>query len=75
LSIALKLGWTNNLLHDGRRRASLVWSGASEQRFGRRSRSESRLDELHPDEKRFRTTVWLYPLFSSRWPTCLATAR
>jgi hypothetical protein len=66
-SVALKLGWTNNLLHDdvtaihwfdiARRSADL--SVATE--AGRAYRN------LRSGTARFRTTVWMFPLYSSRW--------
>ena len=67
LSIALKLGWTNNLLHDDD--TALRWFGLARQSVDPAVAAEANRawTNLHPDEKRFRTTVWLYPLFSSRW--------
>jgi thioredoxin-like negative regulator of GroEL len=67
LSIALKLGWTNNLLHDDA--ASLPWFVLARQSSDSAVAAEANRawTNLRPDEKRFRTTVWLYPLFSSRW--------
>jgi Tfp pilus assembly protein PilF len=67
LSIALKLGWTNNLLHDDA--AALRWFGLARQSSDAAVAAEANRawTNLRPDEKHFRTTVWLYPLFSSRW--------
>ncbi|MES1257018.1 MAG: hypothetical protein ABUS51_01255, partial [Acidobacteriota bacterium] len=66
-SVALKLGWTNNLLHDDA--AALRWFDVA-----RRSADNSVAHEaekayrnLHPGLQRIRTTVWIYPLYSSRW--------
>jgi tetratricopeptide (TPR) repeat protein len=64
---ALKLGWTNNLLHDDA--AALRWFD-----IARRSADSSIATEagkayknLSPGSQRFRSTLWMYPLFSSRW--------
>ncbi len=67
LSIALKLGWTNNLLHDDD--SALRWFGLARQSSDAAVAAEANRawTNLHPDEKLFRTTVWLFPLFSSRW--------
>ncbi len=67
LAIALKLGWTNNLLHDDSN--ALRWFGLARQSSDPAVAAEARRawTNLHPDEKPFRTTFWLYPLFSSRW--------
>ena len=67
LSIALKLGWTNNLLHDDN--TALRWFGLARQSKDPAVAAEANRawTNLHPDEKLFRTTVWLFPLFSSRW--------
>ncbi len=66
-SIALRLGWTSNLLHDDG--AALHWFD-----IARRSPDPAISTEagrayanLRPSVERFRTTLWAYPLFSSRW--------
>jgi hypothetical protein len=66
-AVALKLGWTNNLLHDDA--TALHWFD-----IARRSADPSVSSEasrawknLRPGLARFRTTVWMYPLYSSRW--------
>ena len=65
--MALKLGWTNNLLHDDL--TALHWFD-----LARRSDDPAIATEagrayknLRPGLARFRTTVWIYPLYSSRW--------
>lgn len=67
LSLALKLGWTNNLLHDDN--TALRWFGLARQSSDPTTAAEANRawTNLHPDDKRFRTTVWLYPIYSSRW--------
>ena len=66
-SIALKLGWTNNLLRDDR--TALRWFD-----LARRSADAGVAEEagraynnLKPGFRRVQTTVWIYPLVSSRW--------
>jgi tetratricopeptide (TPR) repeat protein len=65
--LALKLGWTNNLLHDDS--TALHWFD-----IARRSPDAAVAAEagkayrnLQPETERFRTTFWMYPLYSSRW--------
>lgn len=65
--IALKLGWTNNLLHDDA--TALHWfdlarhsaDGSISAEAGKAYRN------LRPGLQRFRSTVWVYPIYSSRW--------
>lgn len=66
-SIDLKLGWTNNMLHDDAE--AMRW-------FERASHSpdaaialEARqaYSNLRQSTELVRSTVWLYPLYSSRW--------
>ena len=66
-SIALKLGWTNNLLHDDV--TALRWFNVARQSDDPAIAAEARraYNNLKPEQGRFRTTVWLYPLYSSRW--------
>ena len=66
-SVALKLGWTNNMLHDDD--TALRWFN-----IARHSADPKVADEaskawhnLRPSRQRVRTTVWVYPLFSTRW--------
>ncbi len=66
-SIALKLGWTYNLLHDDV--TALRWFNVAQQSGDPAIAAEARraYSNLKPEQRRFRTTVWLYPLYSSRW--------
>jgi tetratricopeptide (TPR) repeat protein len=66
-AVALKLGWTNNLLHEDA--TAIRWFD-----LARRSPDDSVASEaqqawsnLRPYFARFRTTLWMYPLYSSRW--------
>jgi tetratricopeptide (TPR) repeat protein len=66
-SLALKLGWTNNLLHDDA--AALRWFNMARQSADPAVAAEARRawSNLRPGQDRFRTTAWLYPVLSSRW--------
>jgi tetratricopeptide (TPR) repeat protein len=66
-AVMLKLGWTLNMLHqDGE---AYRWFA-----LARKSRDPQVASEastawrnLRPANETFRTTVWLYPMYSSRW--------
>jgi tetratricopeptide (TPR) repeat protein len=66
-NVALKLGWTNNLLHDDA--TALHWFDVARHSADPSVASEARraYNNLRPEFARFRTTVWMYPLYSSRW--------
>ena len=66
-SLALKLGWTNNLLRDDA--TALGWFDVARQSSDPAIAAEANRAwrNLRPERRLFRTTVWLYPLFSSRW--------
>jgi tetratricopeptide (TPR) repeat protein len=65
--LALKLGWTNNLLHDDA--MALRWFDIARRSADPAVAVEARRawSNLQPGRERIRTTVWLYPLLSSRW--------
>ncbi len=66
-SIALKLGWTNNMLHDDV--AAIQWFDIARQSTDPAISTEAAraYDNLHSSVARFRTTLWVYPLYSTRW--------
>jgi hypothetical protein len=66
-SLALKLGWTNNLLHDDA--TALRWFDTARRSLDPAVAGEAKhaWSNLRRGQARFRTTVWLYPLLSSRW--------
>lgn len=66
-SIALKLGWTNNLLHDDA--TAIHWFDVARHSSDPAVASEAgrAYNNLRPGLELVRTTVWIYPLFSSRW--------
>jgi len=66
-AIALKLGWTNNLLHDDQ--TALRWFGIARQSTDPAISTEASRawHNLSPSFERFRFTAWMLPLYSSRW--------
>lgn len=65
--VMLKLGWTNNILKNDRE--AVKWFA-----LARRSPDPQTANEaakayrnLEPETERFRTTVWVFPTFSTRW--------
>jgi Flp pilus assembly protein TadD len=66
-SLALKLGWTSNMLHDDV--AALRWFAIARNSDDAAiaSEAERAWGNLRKDQKLLRTTVWIYPLYSSRW--------
>jgi len=66
-ALALKLGWTSNMLHDDV--TALRWFNIARQSDDPAIAAEAKRawQNLRPAQRRFRTTMWLYPLFSSRW--------
>jgi tetratricopeptide (TPR) repeat protein len=66
-SVALKLGWTSNMLHDDV--GALHWFDIARHSPDAATASEAQkaYENLLPETELFRTTVWLYPLYSSRW--------
>jgi len=66
-AVALKLGWTNNLLHDDA--TAIRWFDQARHSPDDAIASEAQQAwrNLRPNFARFRTTLWMYPLYSSRW--------
>lgn len=66
-SVALKLGWTYNLLHEDEQ--ALQWFGVARQSpdSSVASEAETAYRNLRPAVERFRLTVWAMPFYSSRW--------
>lgn len=66
-AIMLKLGYTLNMLHDDE--AALVWfdlaRNSPDPLVSRPARKA--FSNLRPNLSRVRTTVWMYPMYSSRW--------
>jgi Tfp pilus assembly protein PilF len=65
--VMLKLGWTYNLLHSDD--LAFRWFGLARNSSDAAISAEARkaYRNLHPAMARLRTTVWVYPFFSTRW--------
>jgi len=65
--VMLRLGWTYNMLH--RDRLAYDWfrlaRGSGDPRVAAEAGQAWR--NLRPANETFRTTVWLYPMYSTRW--------
>jgi Tfp pilus assembly protein PilF len=66
-AVMLKLGYTQNLLHDDA--SALIWFGLARNSPDLAIAQQARraFANLRPNLSRVRTTVWLYPFYSSRW--------
>ncbi len=66
-STMLKLGWVYNVLHDDR--DAVKWFDLASKSSDPSVSSEAKkaYKNLAPQFQRLRTTVWIFPLFSSRW--------
>ena len=66
-AVMLKLGWTYNLLHNDRQ--AIRWFDlarkSSDPKIAKEADTAYR--NLRPALETFRTTVWMFPLYSSRW--------
>ncbi len=65
--IMLKLGWTNNILHQDL--AAFHWFDLARKSPDQKvaSEAEKAWQNLRPDNELLRTSFWIYPLWSSRW--------
>jgi len=66
-SVVLRLGWTNNMLHDDT--AAMKWFNLARASSDTAISAEAAkaYENLRPGVEMFRTTVWLAPSYSSRW--------
>ena len=66
-AVMLKLGWTSNLLH--RDREAYEWFGKARHARDPDIAGEAgkAWESLRPSNEAVRTTMWLYPMYSSRW--------
>jgi len=66
-AVMLKLGWTYNLLHNDRQ--AIRWFDlarkSSDPKIAKEANTAFR--NLRPAFETFRTTVWTFPMYSSRW--------
>ena len=66
-AVMLKLGWTYNLLHNDRQ--AIRWFDLARKSPDPKIAQEAgaAYHNLRPALETFRTTVWMFPLYSSRW--------
>ena len=66
-AVMLKLGWAYNLLHNDRQ--AIRWFDLARKSPDPKIAKEANTAyrNLRPSFETFRTTVWTYPLYSSRW--------
>ncbi|MBZ5727936.1 MAG: hypothetical protein LAP87_23445 [Acidobacteriia bacterium] len=67
VAVVLKLAWTSNLLHQDR--DAIRWFDLARASTDPQIASEAARawKNLRVSNERFRTSLWLYPIFSSRW--------
>jgi hypothetical protein len=63
----LKLGWTYNILRDDK--TAMEWFQQARESPDPKIAAEAAraFNNLRPSQARFRTTVWTFPFYSSRW--------
>jgi hypothetical protein len=66
-NVMLKLGWTYNLLKDDREAVRWFKLAADSPDPAVAAEASRAYRNLLPDTELFRTTVWVFPMFSSRW--------
>jgi hypothetical protein len=73
--VMLKLGWANNLLKDDR--DAVKWFNLARKSPDVKTAAEAAraARNLEPSLARLRTTVWVFPTFSSRWHDLFAYAQ
>ncbi len=73
--VMLKLGWTYNILKDDR--DAVRWFNLARRSPDPKIAAEASraYHNLEPDLAKVRTTVWLFPMFSSRWHDVFAYAQ
>jgi Flp pilus assembly protein TadD len=63
----LKLGWVYNVLHDDRDAVKWFNLASKSSDASISGEASKAYKNLAPQFQRFRTTVWIFPFFSSRW--------
>ena len=71
----LKLGWTYNILHEDA--TAVRWFDLARRSPDPKIAAEGRTAwrNLSAALRRFRTTVWVYPIYSTRWRDCFSYAQ
>lgn len=73
--VMLKLGWTNNILKNDRE--AVKWFDLARRSPDPQTATEASkaYRSLEPEAEIFRTTVWVFPTFSTRWHDLFAYAQ
>ena len=73
--VMLKLGWTNNILKNDRE--AVKWFDLARHSPDPQTANEAAkaYRNLEPETETFRTTVWVFPTFSTRWHDLFAYAQ
>ncbi len=73
--VMLKLGWTNNMLHDDRQ--ALPWFNLAKKSPDPAIAKEARraAGNLSSEQRAVGTTIWFYPFYSSRWGDAFSYAQ
>jgi Tfp pilus assembly protein PilF len=66
-AVMLKLGWTYNILKDDTHALEFFKLAKDSPDASISSEAKRAYDNLRPAQEPYRTTVWTYPMFSSRW--------
>ncbi len=66
-AILLKLGWTYNIMKDDRHAVEYFRQAKDSPDAAVASEAKRAYDNLRSTQEPIRTTVWTYPMFSSRW--------
>lgn len=74
-SVMLKLGWAYNILHDDAEAVKWFSIARRSPDPAISSEAERAWRNLQPEFSRFRTTVWAFPMYSSRWHDLFAYAQ
>lgn len=71
-AVVLKLGWTNNMLHDDKQ--AMEWFDLARRSADPQIATEANTayKNLRPSVALFRTTAWITPFYSSRWKDVFA---
>jgi Tfp pilus assembly protein PilF len=73
--VMLKLGWTYNMLKDDRQAVRWFDLARASPDPAISTEASRAYHNLLPDTELFRTTVWLFPMYSSRWDDVFAYAQ
>lgn len=74
-NVMLKLGWTLNVLKDDARAAGWFRLASRSPDPAIASEAERAYRNLQPSRSRFKTTVWAFPIWSSRWHDAFSYAQ